>query len=273
MLLDNACTSVVERGHQASDIQNGRGDDLLEAKTQAHQQATVNGHQGMDSNTDFDIENMNAGDGTSNLQDSNDGASDGEECRTEHKGRKRPLKQKHKRWSKTPPLTKRKRSGSLRRKVKKTSDPAQNEKPKSDWITRGSPHVGKRVRRAIIDEDGEEIGYGKGNIVGWWPAHKSDFTSPLTGLPAPLWHLVYDEVCENDIRFAPHVIARPRRAGPGWPREASRDRAAVARHTLATPLDYLQQRRRCRALGPTIREHAAWREHAAAVLSPGRIVR
>ena len=210
---------VIEGGHQGPDTQNGRRDDLLEANQQTHKQATVNGHQGMDSITSCGLENSNLGDQASDLQDSNDGASDGAEILSERKGRKRVMRRRHKRRSNVSLIKKRRNIGSLRLKSNITAV-AQNEPPKSGLMIRGSPYVGKRVRRAIIDEEGEEIGYGKGKIVGWWPAHKSDFNSPLTGLPAPLWHLVYDEVCENEIRFAktfPRPIAPTQSALPSKP--------------------------------------------------------
>ncbi len=65
----------------------------------------------------------------------------------------------------------------------------------STWETEGSAYVGQRVRRAVVEDD-IEIGYGKGIVIGWLSAEKSEFISPDKCEPVALWHVVYDEVVE-----------------------------------------------------------------------------
>ena len=50
---------------------------------------------------------------------------------------------------------------------------------------------------------GDEVGYGKGSVVGWLPAEQSDFVDERTNRPAALWHVEYVEVCENLCRCPP----------------------------------------------------------------------
>ena len=140
---------------------------------------------------------QNLGNTSEPTSDSNDLASDTSASRREGQNKKKFYKRhkgKHKPWYKN--------ASAKRRKLESLNGP--DEPPRNEnqlnWLVDGSPYVGKRVRRSVLGEDGDEIGYAKGNIVGWLPAEKSDFNCPKTGEPAPLWHLVYDEVCENDIR-------------------------------------------------------------------------
>ena len=61
----------------------------------------------------------------------------------------------------------------------------------------------EQVRRSILDASGDEVGYGKGSVVGWLPAEQSDFVDERTNRPAALWHVEYVEVCENLCRCPP----------------------------------------------------------------------
>ena len=60
-----------------------------------------------------------------------------------------------------------------------------------------------QVRRSILDKRGDEVGYGKGKIVGWLSAAESDFVNERTKRAAALWHVVFDEVCEKHLRYSP----------------------------------------------------------------------
>ena len=61
------------------------------------------------------------------------------------------------------------------------------------WQVCGSEYLGKRVRRAVYDENSDHIvGVADGEIVGWLPLEVSDFVSESSKKPAALWHMVYD---------------------------------------------------------------------------------
>jgi hypothetical protein len=61
------------------------------------------------------------------------------------------------------------------------------------WQVCGSEYLGKRVRRAVYDENSYHIvGVADGEIVGWLPLEVSDFVSESSKKPAALWHMVYD---------------------------------------------------------------------------------
>jgi hypothetical protein len=129
--------------------------------------------------------------------DSNEAISDTSMNQADGKESKRGWKRfraKHRPWSRTSVWKKRRKMKSL-----DDSDRSQPEN-ENGWLTEGSPYVGKRIRRSILGDEGDEVGYGKANVIGWMPADMSDFICKKTGKPAPLWHIVYDEVCENDIR-------------------------------------------------------------------------
>ena len=63
-----------------------------------------------------------------------------------------------------------------------------------------------QVRRSILDAQGDEVGYGKGRIVGWLPASQSEFVNERTKRPAALWHVVFEEICEVHRRYPPSAM-------------------------------------------------------------------
>lgn len=177
--------------HHVPGTQRGREDNFSEKKHVFKQQAIL-----LESPQLISTHIDNGENSSGYSSDSNEVVSDTSVNRSDGKEKKRGgwkrSRSKHKRWS---------RSWKKRRKfeLKESGDVSQNESDVG-WLLEGSAYIGQRVRRSILDEEGEEVGYGKGNIVGWMPAEKSEFICPASGKPAPLWHLVYDEVCENDIR-------------------------------------------------------------------------
>jgi hypothetical protein len=58
---------------------------------------------------------------------------------------------------------------------------------------RQGPHVHKRVRRSILDSAGEVMGFKDGTVVGYLPLQEADYISELTGKPAPLWRVAFDD--------------------------------------------------------------------------------
>ena len=82
------------------------------------------------------------------------------------------------------------------------ADGAEQTSSGGGWWVRGSEYLGRRVRRAVYDEDSAEIvGAADGEIVGWLPLEVSDFVSEFFKKPAALWHMVYDNeaVGEEDL--------------------------------------------------------------------------
>eukprot|EP00960_Hanusia_phi_P050952 760518-Hanusia_phi.AAC.2 len=83
-------------------------------------------------------------------------------------------------------------------------DPAKEGEPgDSEWWTQGSKFLGRRVRRALYDDAGEQkvVSAADGTIVGWLPAEVSDFVSEYFKVPAALWHVKFDSaaVGEEDL--------------------------------------------------------------------------
>ena len=62
------------------------------------------------------------------------------------------------------------------------------------------------MRRSILDKRGDEVGYGKGKVVGWLSAAESDFVNERTKCAAALYHVVFDEVCERHLRYSPTAM-------------------------------------------------------------------
>ena len=55
--------------------------------------------------------------------------------------------------------------------------------------------TGKRIRRAILDDDGQTVvGFADGTVTGYLPVRFSDFVSSFTGNPAALWNVKYDPI-------------------------------------------------------------------------------
>ena len=61
-----------------------------------------------------------------------------------------------------------------------------------DWHTQG-PFLKARVRRAVADERGTVIDFADGTIVGYLPLELAGYISELTGRPAALWRVRYDD--------------------------------------------------------------------------------
>eukprot|EP00281_Chroomonas_sp_CCMP1168_P016533 CAMPEP_0206216516 /NCGR_PEP_ID=MMETSP0047_2-20121206/2762_1 /ASSEMBLY_ACC=CAM_ASM_000192 /TAXON_ID=195065 /ORGANISM="Chroomonas mesostigmatica_cf, Strain CCMP1168" /LENGTH=62 /DNA_ID=CAMNT_0053638867 /DNA_START=82 /DNA_END=267 /DNA_ORIENTATION=- len=57
------------------------------------------------------------------------------------------------------------------------------------------------VLRSTLDVSGKPSGTVRGKISGWLPVEVADFVSDHSGLPAALWHVVYDDanVGEEDL--------------------------------------------------------------------------
>ncbi len=60
------------------------------------------------------------------------------------------------------------------------------------WHTQG-PFIKARVRRAIEDAFGTVTAFADGTVVGFLPLEHADYISELTGRPAALWHVQYDD--------------------------------------------------------------------------------
>eukprot|EP00960_Hanusia_phi_P068864 766955-Hanusia_phi.AAC.2 len=66
-----------------------------------------------------------------------------------------------------------------------TSAQDGEDEDSQEFLKTGSKWIGKRVRRMILDDDGNEIGYGKGVILSWLPASISDFRNEVQLSAAP----------------------------------------------------------------------------------------
>ena len=55
--------------------------------------------------------------------------------------------------------------------------------------------VGKKIRRSILDDEGDEIGYSICVVVKWIPADISDVFSELSGECVELWQVKPVEYC------------------------------------------------------------------------------
>jgi hypothetical protein len=82
----------------------------------------------------------------------------------------------------------------------------EEDEDTAQWCTEGSEHVGKRARRYVFDPRDELKGAEDGIIRGWLSKEDSHFFSPLTGEPAPLWRLVYDNVALGEEDLEEHEV-------------------------------------------------------------------
>jgi len=62
----------------------------------------------------------------------------------------------------------------------------------SEW-QKENEHVGQRVRRNVLGEDGQHAGKANGTIVGFLSKEKSDFKSKQTHQDAALWRVKFDD--------------------------------------------------------------------------------
>ena len=112
--------------------------------------------------------------------------------------------------------------------------------PETGWWVKGSEYLGKRVRRAVYDEEtGEIVGAADGEIVGWLPLEVADFVSEFFHKPAALWHMVYDneavgeeDLEEFEVRDAVNSFLRDAWADLGEDEERA-ERAACREKYLA----------------------------------------
>ena len=74
-----------------------------------------------------------------------------------------------------------------------SSRTTQNSIMEQSWHVEG-PHTHKRVRRATLNSSGDVVGFVDGTVVGYLPLELADYTSELTGRPAPLWHIRFDDL-------------------------------------------------------------------------------
>ncbi|KAJ8609704.1 hypothetical protein CTAYLR_008443 [Chrysophaeum taylorii] len=68
------------------------------------------------------------------------------------------------------------------------------------WRGWGSEHVGLRIRRTVLGDDGAPSGVADGTVVAWLDARESDFRDD-DGRPAALWRVKYDPesaLCGDD---------------------------------------------------------------------------
>ena len=72
-----------------------------------------------------------------------------------------------------------------------------------DWMTSGSARIGKRVRRAVLDAEGNVSSFADATVSGFLPARFSNFVSEFTKLPAALWRVRYDsaDMGEEDLEL------------------------------------------------------------------------
>ncbi len=62
-----------------------------------------------------------------------------------------------------------------------------------EWRIEGSPFLGRRVKRSILNNDGTVVGFSLGTVAGWLDAHESDCVSEYrNGLPCALFRVAYD---------------------------------------------------------------------------------
>jgi hypothetical protein len=99
-------------------------------------------------------------------------------------------------------------SAALEPRLADTSSKDGN-KPAADdasdeWWTSGNEFVGRRVRRFILDDQGQVIDTADAMIRGWLPAHVSNFFDEQTGEPAALWRIRYDNerIGEEDLELS-----------------------------------------------------------------------
>jgi hypothetical protein len=45
-----------------------------------------------------------------------------------------------------------------------------------------------------LNSSGDVVGFVDGTVVGYLPLELADYTSELTGRPAPLWHIRFDDL-------------------------------------------------------------------------------
>jgi hypothetical protein len=84
-----------------------------------------------------------------------------------------------------------------------------------EWRGEGHEWIGKRLRRPVQGRPGRATIFVNATVVGWLSAEESDFIDELN-VPAPLWHVVWDDGEEEDL-----------------------EEAEVPRHDLVTPISNL----------------------------------
>jgi hypothetical protein len=66
------------------------------------------------------------------------------------------------------------------------------------WRTDGHEWIGKRLRRPVKGRFGHTIDHVKAKVVGWLSADESDFFDE-NGVPAALWHVLWEDGDEEDL--------------------------------------------------------------------------
>ncbi len=66
------------------------------------------------------------------------------------------------------------------------------------WKTDGHEWIGKRLRRPVKGKFGHTIDHVKAKVVGWLSADESDFFDE-NGIPAALWHVLWEDGDEEDL--------------------------------------------------------------------------
>jgi hypothetical protein len=70
-----------------------------------------------------------------------------------------------------------------------------------EWRGEGHEWIGKRLRRPVHGRPGRATVFVNATVVGWLSAEESDFIDELK-VPAPLWHVVWDDGEEEDLEEA-----------------------------------------------------------------------
>ena len=73
-----------------------------------------------------------------------------------------------------------------------------------EWLTQGNAFLGQRVRRSIVDHSKVSAVNVDGTIVGWLPAHMSNyFKDDDPSQPAALWRVQYDDasIGQEDLEY------------------------------------------------------------------------
>ena len=70
------------------------------------------------------------------------------------------------------------------------------------WPMQG-PYMLQRVRRAVLNKNGQEVGFSDGTVMGHLPVAQADYISEFTGKPEALWRIKFDDYSmgEEDLEW------------------------------------------------------------------------
>ena len=70
------------------------------------------------------------------------------------------------------------------------------------WPMQG-PYMLQRVRRVVLNKNGQEVGFSDGTVMGHLPVAQADYISEFTGKPEALWRIKFDDssMGEEDLEW------------------------------------------------------------------------